>query len=174
MGLTAHLRNQVARQRSYPLFLYKEGFMLRPIDRPAKALITQISRAKTPNWGKIWVVTGLLLAFLAGSAWAFTTEASYYTVKSCLAESGQATMANGKALNDNEYTFASWDYRFGQRVKITNLRNNRSIVAVCTDHGPARRLYRKGRKIDLSKKSFEALAPLTQGIIQVEVIKLDN
>ena len=99
----------------------------------------------------------------------FVCSASYYTVASCLAESGQYTMANGKELDDEEYTFASWDFRFGERAKITNIRNNRSVVAVCTDRGPAKRFYRKGRKIDVSLACAKSLGFIKEGLAQVKV-----
>lgn len=102
----------------------------------------------------------------------FVTKASYYTVESCLLESGQYQMANGRMLNDKEFTCASWDYPFGTRLEITNTQTHRKVISVVTDRGPAKSLYRKGRKIDLSKASFEAIADLKDGIIEVEIRKI--
>jgi rare lipoprotein A (peptidoglycan hydrolase) len=107
----------------------------------------------------------ILLINGCSEAWAETTEASYYTVKSCLAESGQYRMANGRLLDDSKATFASWDFDFGQKLLIRA--NGKSVVAVCTDRGPSRRLYRKGRKLDLSAAAFRELAPLSKGVITV-------
>ena len=39
MGLTVHLSNQVARQRSCPLFIYKEGFVCKKDERLGKAAV---------------------------------------------------------------------------------------------------------------------------------------
>ena len=142
--------------------------MNNPISFMAKPEKAQISRAKTPNYGILAVLTACILA-LSTTVWAFQTECSYYTVKSCLREGTSGIMANGKALNDNEYTFASWDYRFGTKVKIRNLRNNREIVAVCTDRGPAKRLYHKGRKLDVSLACAKSLGFVKEGLAKVEV-----
>ena len=119
---------------------------------------------------KILVI--LLLTFGVTSCYAAqasVTEASYYTVASCLKESGQYTMANGRLLDDNKFTCASWDYPFGTRLEITNRQTNRKIVAIVTDRGPSKKLYKKGRKIDLSKAAFEAIADLKSGLVDVDV-----
>ena len=127
--------------------------------------------------GLLWKI-GLLCVVLVIAAifvicrpaHAFTCSASYYTVASCEAESGQHTMANGKELNDNLYTVASWDYPFGTKLAISA--NGRTVVVTVSDRGPAKRLYRAGRKIDLSRAAYQKLAPLSTGIITVEVKKI--
>ena len=98
--------------------------------------------------------------------------ASYYTVKSCLKESGQYTMANGSLLDDSKFTAASWDFKFGTMLKVTNLENGKSCIVKITDRGPARRLYNKGRILDLSLAGFSALADYKKGIIKVRIEKL--
>lgn len=116
----------------------------------------------------------LIIIFLNIACAVFAeTTASYYTVKSCLKEGTSGIMANGKELKDDQLTCASWDYSFGTRLRITNLGNKKSVVAVVTDRGPAKRLYRQGRVIDLSKGAFAQIASLKQGIIpiKIEVIK---
>jgi len=109
------------------------------------------------------------LIMIGGPGYAEVTQASYYTVASCMKESGQAVMANGRMLNDKEKTAASWDYSFGTRLKVTNTRNGKSVSVVVTDRGPARRLYRSGRKVDLSRAAFSQIADLKQGVVQVRV-----
>lgn len=126
-------------------------------------------------WGKIAKIsaTMILAIFLYGSAFAFTTEASYYTVASCKREGTSGIMANGKELKDEGLICASWDYSFGTRLRITNLANKRSVVVYVSDRGPSKRLYAKGRRIDLSKRAFNQIANLKQGVIQVSV-EVDN
>ena len=102
---------------------------------------------------------------------AFETQASYYDRASCQAEGtwqkwGGLT-ASGKAYDENALSCASWGHRFGQKVKITH--KGKSIIVVNNDRGPSRRLYKAGRKIDLSKQAFRSLAPLSQGVITVTV-----
>lgn len=123
----------------------------------------------------IWIVIMLLCA-QPGYAESVITEASYYTVASCMKESGQAIMANGRALDDNKLTAASWDYDFGTRLYLRNMSAGpgfgRTVTVICTDRGPAKRLYRRGRKIDLSLAAFRELCPdVRRGLIQVEITK---
>lgn len=116
------------------------------------------------------IIIAVLLT--GGIAEAFTTEASYYTTESCLREGTSGVMANGRALDDEKCTAASWDYRFGTKLRVRNIRNDREVVVTVTDKGPAKRLYRQGRKIDLSKAAMEAIGGIRQGIVTVEVTKI--
>jgi len=119
----------------------------------------------------IILIAWYLPALVCGQE-AFVTEASYYTRASCIAESGQCVMANGKELQDETRIAASWDYPLGTLLKISLINNkNRSVIVRVTDRGPAKRLYRAGRRIDLSKGAFEKLALLHKGIIRVKVEK---
>jgi rare lipoprotein A len=108
-------------------------------------------------------------------AWAssITTECSYYTYNSCIREgtSGVWT-ASGERFDENDFTAASWDYKFGTLLRVTNQRNGRSVVVRVNDRGPSKRLYKNGRCLDLSKAAFEAIAPIKSGLatVTVEVI----
>ena len=97
------------------------------------------------------------------------TEASWYSRKECCTpKNPDALMANGRPLDDNALTCASWDYPFGTQLKIHNLEGTKSVIVTVTDRGPAKRLYNAGRKLDLSKAAFTALAPIEQGVIRVQ------
>lgn len=98
------------------------------------------------------------------------TYASWYSVASCKNEGTSGIMSNGGKLNDDSYTAASWDYKLGQRVKVTNRVSRLSCIVTITDRGPNKRLYRKGRRLDLSKAAFGKIANFKQGVIKVEVI----
>jgi len=78
-------------------------------------------------------------------------------------------MANGKQFSDNNKTAASWDYSFGTKLKVTCIRTGRSTIVEVTDRGPSKKLYKKGRVIDLSKSAFASIAPLEWGIIEVKI-----
>ena len=100
----------------------------------------------------------------------FTGTASYYTEASCKKEGTSGIMANGRRLDDEAFTAASWGYKFGTTLKVC--RADRAISQPCvqvnvTDRGPAKHLYRQGRILDLSRAAFLRLAPLSQGIVQV-------
>ena len=114
-----------------------------------------------------------LLAF-CGPVLAADLTASWYSTESCKKEgtSGIWT-ASGARFNENELTAASWQYPFNTRLKVVNLRNNKSVIVKVTDRGPSKRLVRKGRVIDLSMGAFSRIADLKDGVIRIkmEVLK---
>jgi rare lipoprotein A len=119
----------------------------------------------------IWIVILIVVAYTliaCKPAHAFTTEASYYTTASCIKEgTSGVTTASGGRFDENAYTCASWDYRFGQKLLVSY--KGRSVVVTVNDRGPSKKLYAKGRRLDLSAGAFSKLAPLARGIISVEV-----
>ena len=102
--------------------------------------------------------------------------ASWYSVASCKREGTWqrygGKMANGEVFDDNKFTCASWDYHFGNLLRVSNRQNGRVVYVKVTDRGPAKRLYKKGRIIDLSKGAFRQIASLKSGIIRVQVEKI--
>ncbi len=112
------------------------------------------------------LIVALLLVAIT-SVRAEVTQASYYTLASCLKEGTSGITSSGERLKDGDFTAASWDYPFGTLLRISH--NGRNIVVRVNDRGPAKRLYRAGRKLDLSRRAFERLAPLSKGVIRVEV-----
>lgn len=76
-------------------------------------------------------------------------------------------MANGKPFNPDALTAASWFYPFGTRVRVSHA--GRSVAVEITDRGPAERLVRQGRIIDLSQAAFARLEDLDRGLIEVRV-----
>ena len=86
-------------------------------------------------------------------------------------------MANGKRFNPDGLTAASWFYPLGTRVRVTtkpelnvlNPQPIRTVVVTITDRGPARRLVRRGRIIDLTPVAFKQLADSDLGLVQVIV-----
>jgi rare lipoprotein A len=81
-------------------------------------------------------------------------------------------MANGKPFNPDNLTAASWFYPLGTKVRVS-VRSTfgaiRSVLVSITDRGPARRLVRDGRIIDLSHAAFKRLAPPDVGLVVVSV-----
>ena len=102
-----------------------------------------------------------------------TTQASWYSRKECIsAKNPNALMANGQPLDDGALTCASWDYSFGTKLRVRRPDNGHSVVVTVTDRGPAKRLYKDGRTLDLSRRAFLTLAPLEVGVIKVTVEKI--
>lgn len=89
--------------------------------------------------------------------------------------------ACGEIYDQNKLTVAHLTLPFGTVVKITNLKNNKSILARVNDRGP----YVEGRIVDLSKAAAEAIGmnpgvkivkgkTITYGMarVRLEVVKL--
>lgn len=86
-------------------------------------------------------------------------------------------MANGEKFDPGKLTAASWFYPLGTRVRVT-LRPTAtgvhsgtapSVTVTITDRGPAKRLVREGRIIDLAQGAFDKLAPTGLGLIPIEI-----
>lgn len=117
------------------------------------------------------VISVILMALCFSSCEpAHAETASWYSFDSCVKEgtSGRYT-ASGERFNENALTAASWQYPFGQKIKVTNLKNDKSVIVKISDRGPAKRLVKKGRVIDLSKAAFNRIASLSDGVIPVRL-----
>jgi len=86
-------------------------------------------------------------------------------------------MANGNKFDPDNLTAASWYYPLGTRVWVT-LRSPAfgpqrtappSVLVTITDRGPAKRLVRQGRIIDLGQAAFRKLAHPDLGLVEVTV-----
>lgn len=110
-----------------------------------------------------------VISIFSGMAHAETGTASWYSYESCIKEGTSGVMANGKKMDNDALTAASWFYPLGTNVKVTH--KGKTIVVKITDRGPSKRLVKKGRIIDLSKSAFQKLASLDRGVINVEVTK---
>lgn len=72
------------------------------------------------------------------------------------------TKANGQPYRPGNMTAASNNYRLGTMLKVTNKRNNKSVIVKVTD--------RCGNcSIDLSLAAFKAIAKTSQGRVPVKV-----
>lgn len=91
-------------------------------------------------------------------------QASYYSY-----ECANLPMANGKAFDPEKRTCASWFYDLGTVLVVKSIDTGRSTKVVVTDRGPNRRLVRKGRVIDLSKRAFEDICSTSQGLTNVVI-----
>jgi rare lipoprotein A len=81
-------------------------------------------------------------------------------------------MANGQPFDPERLTAASWFYPLGTKVRVTACspgQPKREVLVTITDRGPARKLVRDGRIIDLARAAFTKLASTDAGLIQVSV-----
>lgn len=81
-----------------------------------------------------------------------------------------ARAANGERIHHDSLTCAHRTYPFGTLLKVTNMRNGKSVIVRVTDRGP----HRGGRIIDLSYGAARELGMLSQGIAMVEIERVDN
>jgi len=95
-----------------------------------------------------------------------TGMASWYSKES---PGIRKTTANMEIFDDTDFTCAMWDVPFNQRLRVTNLENGRSVIVRVNDRGPHKRFVETGRVIDLSKRAFQEIAGLKQGLITVKV-----
>lgn len=92
------------------------------------------------------------------------TKASYYHDKF----TGKKT-ASGVVFDNSKYTAAHKTLPFGTKIRVTNLKNKRTVVLTVTDRGP----FTKGRSVDLSKKAFFDLTDNQgRGVLDVKIEKL--
>jgi rare lipoprotein A len=73
--------------------------------------------------------------------------------------------ANGETYSDHALTAASLTLKFGTRVRVTNLANQRSVVVRINDRGP----YVRGRVIDLTRRAASELGFVQQGVTKVRI-----
>ncbi len=76
--------------------------------------------------------------------------------------------ANGEVYNQMAFTAASKSLRFGTLLKVTNPKNDRSVIVRVNDRGP----YVHGRQLDLSKAAALSLGMAKRGVIRVKVAQL--
>jgi rare lipoprotein A len=85
--------------------------------------------------------------------------ASYYGM-----EFAGRTTASGEPYNPEALTAAHPSLPFGTRLRVTNLRNGRSVVVRINDRGPRH----PGRILDVSYAAAIALDMLREGVVEVE------
>ncbi|MBK0382798.1 septal ring lytic transglycosylase RlpA family protein [Pedobacter sp. SD-b] len=89
-----------------------------------------------------------------------TGKASYYADKF----NGRRT-ASGEKFRSSKLTAAHKTLPFGTKVKVTNLRNHRSVKVKINDRGP----FVAGRIIDLSKKAARKIGIDKEGVGNVKI-----
>jgi rare lipoprotein A len=104
---------------------------------------------------KLSIAAAALMTFTCGAEAGWVGKASYYKL-------GGRT-ASGSHVG--AYTAAHRTLPFGSRVRVTNLKNNRSVVLTINDRGP----FTGGRVIDVSANAADVLGFRSAGVAQVKV-----
>ena len=86
--------------------------------------------------------------------------ASYYG-----AEFAGRPTANGEVFNPNAMTAAHKTYPFGTKIRVVNLKNNKSVIIRINDRGP----FVKGRIIDLSRGAAKEISMIVDGTARVRL-----
>ena len=115
----------------------------------------------------------MMLLFLGGcadnhpviGAYPKTGTASWYSDK---------IATTGEKSNGNYLTCAMRKTDFGKHYKVCNTANNQCVVVRHNDFGPSKRLFDKGRVIDLSSSAFSRIAELKEGVINVTVEEISE
>lgn len=76
--------------------------------------------------------------------------------------------ASGETFNMYKFTAAHKKLPFGTKVKVTNLKNGKSVIVRINDRGP----FVKGRIIDLSKKAAQQIGLIQAGHTPVKIVIL--
>jgi rare lipoprotein A len=82
---------------------------------------------------------------------------------------GRST-ASGERFNQNAMTAAHRTLPFGTLVRVTNMRNGRSVIVRINDRGP----FTRGRIIDLSVAAARAIDMYSSGVASVRVEALQR
>jgi len=97
------------------------------------------------------------------SNWIGYTEsgkASYYAMKF-----QSKKTASGELYDRDKKTAAHKKLPFGTKLRVTNIKNSKSVVVKINDRGP----FVKGRIVDLSSSAFSRIANLDAGVIEVKI-----
>ena len=73
--------------------------------------------------------------------------------------------ASGERFDHSRLSAAHKEIPFGAKVKVTNIKNKKSVVVRINDRGP----FVRGRIIDLSRQAFSRIASTRQGIVKVKL-----
>jgi len=97
------------------------------------------------------------------SNWVGYTEsgkASYYAMKF-----QSKKTASGELYDRDKKTAAHKKLPFGTKLRVTNIKNSKSVIVKINDRGP----FVKGRIVDLSSSAFSRIANLDAGVIEVKI-----
>lgn len=104
----------------------------------------------------------MILAVAAATLMAASAQAGTTTGMASYYKSGKLT-ANGERFNPHGLTAAHRTLPFGTKVKVTNLRNGRSVIVRINDRGP----FIRGRVMDLSLGAAQQVGLTATGVTRI-------
>ncbi|MBG1232682.1 septal ring lytic transglycosylase RlpA family protein [Aestuariivirga litoralis] len=108
---------------------------------------------------KLIASAAFAVLLFASTAHASVGYASWYKM-------GRVT-ANGERFKPMGFTCAHRSLRFGTKLKVTNLKNGRSIVVRVNDRGP----FVRGRVMDLSMGAARAIG--VSGVAKISYVVMN-
>jgi len=105
--------------------------------------------------------------FRSNPKWIVYTEsgkASFYAMKY-----QSIKTASGERLDQYSLTAAHKTLPLGTKVKVTNLKNGKSVIVKINDRG----FFVKGRVIDLTQSAFKKIGNIESGIINVNIVVVE-
>ena len=108
----------------------------------------------------VLVLGGSSLAMLPLTASAETVTCSFYATR----YNGRRT-ASGQRFSSNALTAAHKTLPLGTRVKLTNPKNNHSVIVRVNDRGP----FVKGRDISVTRRAARRLGFTRAGVAQLDM-----
>ena len=91
-------------------------------------------------------------------------KATYYAGKFI----GRKT-TNGEIFTSNDLTCAHMYYKFGTMLRVTNIKNGKSVIVRVNDRGG---FDKYGVAVDLSRAAFKRIANVKDGKVIVKIEKL--
>lgn len=80
--------------------------------------------------------------------------------------------ASGKVFNKKGMTCAAnSNYKLGDTLDVTNIKNNKCVTVVVTDRGG---FSKYGRTLDLSEGAFSKIADIKDGVINITIKKINE
>ena len=117
----------------------------------------------------------ILVVVLSASASGISSDASFVYLDGLaswyadFSPGIKPTTANMEMFDHTGMTCAMWGVPFNSMVEVTNLNNGRKVTVRVNDRGPAKRLCRQGRVIDLTMAAFERIEDLDKGLTRVKL-----
>jgi len=90
---------------------------------------------------------------------------SYYSSKF----EGRRT-TSGERFSNNALTAAHREYPMGTKLRLTNVKNGKSVVVRVNDRGP----FVKGRDISVTRRAAKELGFVKAGFTEVKIEKVSN
>lgn len=114
-----------------------------------------------------WMLAGLSLAIVLGPAPVHASQPqSFSGLASFYSADYSGPTADGEQYDPQQFTAAHPSLPFGTLLRVTDLRNGRSVTVVVNDRGP----FVENRVLDLSMAAAKSLDIVDRGIAKVTAV----